>query len=218
VRLDVVAFDLDGTLLDSTQGITRSTRHAMDALGLDAPPIDRLRTLIGPPLPEMLAAAGVPDHLVREGIDRYRDRYRAIGVYENEVFDGVPQLLETLAEAGFRLAVATSKPEDFAIRALDDAGLGDRFEVVAGATFDGLRSKKADVLAYTLERLSHDDAGRSVMIGDREHDLIGAAALGMPAIGVTWGFGTEEELAAHRPLAIVRSPADLAPLLLALTA
>lgn len=206
MRFDVVAFDLDGTLLDSTEGITRSILHALDRLGLEMPPVERLTPLIGPPLPEMLAAAGVPPDRVDVAVGHYRERYRDVGVYENAVYTGVPELLDALSAEGRRLLVATSKPEPFAEQALEASGLADRFAVVGGATFDRSRTAKADVLRHALDRVDHADPATAVIVGDREHDLIGGRAVGTATIGVTWGFGSRDELETHRPLAVVDRP------------
>lgn len=177
-----VFLDLDGTLTDPKPGITRSIRHALTSLGVDAPEEDALTWCIGPPLirsfETLLGDAG----LAPRALALYRERFGTVGLYENRVFDGVPEMLERLRRAGCRLHLATSKPHVYARRIVAHFGLHEWVERVFGAELDGTRGEKTPLLAHALAETgarAHD----AVMLGDREHDVIGATANGLPCIG-----------------------------------
>ncbi len=206
-----VLFDLDGTLTDPFPGITRSIQHALRRLGAPVPEADDLRWCIGPPLADSFALLlGTTDkQRLDEAIAFYRERYTTVGLFENAVVDGIPELLRRLADAGRCLFVATSKPHIYARRIVEHFGLLPPIRTVYGSELDGTRSDKAELIAYLLVAEGFDPAG-CVMIGDRRHDLIGAHANGVPAIGVTWGYGSREELTAEAPAAIVDAPAEIA--------
>jgi phosphoglycolate phosphatase len=216
VRDDLVLLDLDGTLTDSAPGILASVRHAYGVLRLPVPADPVLRGFVGPPLGESFAAHGVPRDLVADAVAAYRDVYTAGNLLDNAVYPGIPECLTALRGAGLRLAVATSKPEPMARRIVAHFGLDaylDRgLDDVFGATLDGSRSTKADVVAHAL--VSLDAARRVVMVGDREHDVLGAAAHGVPCVGVAWGYARPGELAAAGATAVVGTPAELATVLL----
>ena len=211
--LTTVLLDLDGTLTDSAEGITRCAQHAMAELGLPALEEEQLRRFIGPPLEEALLACDVPGDRVVEGVRSYRTRYAQVGLFENEVYAGVPQLLQGLRGAGLRLAVATSKPEVFAERILEHFGLREHFEHVAGAELDGGRRHKADVVAEALRRLDVAPGPHVVHVGDRAHDVVGAHEVGITCIGVRWGYAAAGELEAAGADAYAASPQELAALL-----
>jgi phosphoglycolate phosphatase len=211
---EVALFDLDGTLTDPAVGITRSIAHAFDAVGREVPGEDVLRSFIGPPLVDAFGALGLSDADVDRAIGAYRERYSSIGVYENALIPGVTELLERLQQAGMRLAVATSKPEPFAHTILDHFGIDAAFSVVAGATLDQRRRHKDEVVLHALEHLGLPDPGRVRMIGDREHDVLGAAAHGVATIGVLWGYGSRAELEAAGAQVVVATVPELAAELL----
>lgn len=191
-----ILFDLDGTLTDPCEGITRCLQHALRCSGMaDPPPQSALTRFIGPPLPEafreLLPEAG--PEAVERAIGYYRDRFREVGLYENSVYPGIPEVLADLFAEGSVLYVATSKPVDFAKRIVDHFQLHTLFRAVHGSEFDGTRSAKADLIAYVLQQ--HElHADSCIMIGDRMHDMAGAQACGIPAVGVLWGYGSREEL------------------------
>jgi phosphoglycolate phosphatase len=189
-----VLFDLDGTIADSRQGIVRSLQFGFEACGLPVPPESELEHVIGPPLSIALPRFGIDDDTVGRVIAAYRSRYRPIGIFEAELYPGVRDMLYRLADAGFTLAIATSKPEPFAERIVEHFDLARAFAVVAGATFDDTRSLKEDVIAHALAQLPGATAANTLMVGDRHHDIEGARAHGLRAIGVTWGFGDHAEL------------------------
>ena len=191
-------FDLDGTLTDPAVGIIASTGHALAGFGI-APPAD-LRWVIGPPLRGSFArllGSDDPDTIER-AMTLYRERFGTVGLFENEVYPGIPELLAAQQQAGRRLFVCTSKPHVYARRIVEHFGLLPYFEAVYGAELDGRRSAKAELVAYLLtqEQLV---AAETVMVGDRHHDIDGARANGLRSIAVGYGYGASEELAAAEP-------------------
>ncbi len=183
----LVIFDLDGTLTDSADGIVSSFRHALDQIGAAVPEGDLASRVVGPPMHHTLSAMGLGEH-ADAAIAAYRADYTTRGWAINSLFDGIGPLLADLRAAGIRLAVATSKAEPTARRILAHFGLDDHFEVVAGASVDGTRTTKADVLAHALAQLQPLPE-RVLMVGDRLHDVEGAAAHGLDAVVVGWGYG-----------------------------
>lgn len=186
-RPQLVLFDLDGTLTDSAEGIVASFRHALAAVGAEAPAGDLAGRIVGPPMHQTLAGLGLGER-ADEAIAAYRADYTTRGWAMNSLFDGIPQLLEDLRAAGVRLAVATSKAEPTATKILEHFGLARYFDVIAGASVDGARSSKADVVAHALGQL-HPLPERVVMVGDRAHDVEGAAEHGIDTVVVGWGYG-----------------------------
>ncbi len=206
----LVLLDLDGTLTDSAPGITASVAHAYTSLGLPVPDAATLRSFVGPPITDSFPRHGVPAERVQEAIAAYRARFAESGMWENSVFDGVPEVLRELRAAGCVLAVATSKPEVFAKPITERFGLAELVDGVFGAPLDE-SSTKADVIAAALATLGRT-AGDApmVMVGDREHDVHGAAAHGIDCLGVSWGYAAPGELAAAGAVAVVDDVAKLA--------
>jgi phosphoglycolate phosphatase len=188
-------FDLDGTLTDPGPGITRCLAHALEQLGRPAPPLGELERFIGPPLKLNFSELLETDDetLIHQGIAHYRDRFGEVGLFENEVYPGIPELLARLGEEGHALRVVTSKPTIYASRIAVHFDLDRHFARVHGSELSGLRADKADLIAHVLdtESLRREDC---VMIGDRSHDILGARAHGVRSIGVAWGYGSREEL------------------------
>lgn len=191
-----VLFDLDGTLTDPSAGITNSLVHALDCLGLPHPSADQLRGFIGPPLPDALATLGLDASTCESAIVRFREYFKAKGMFENEPYPGIEALLSTLRERGLRLAVATSKPTVFAEPILKHFGLDRYFDCVAGAELDRSRQYKDEIIGQALRSLAVAPAEDVIMVGDREHDVVGAHRSGLRCVGVLWGFGSEAELTA----------------------
>jgi len=204
----LVLFDLDGTLVDSTPGIWASIRVAAAALGLPEPTPGQLRSMVGPPLDDGFAGAfGLAADDVVRAVAAYREHYAAGAMFDAEVYAGVPDLLAGLRADGAVLAVATSKPEPFAVRVLDHVGLLAQFASVHGATLDGTVRHKDEVVAAALA--AHPDGDRPVLVGDRSHDVLGARAHGLPCIGAGWGPAPPGELAAAGAAAVAATPADV---------
>ncbi len=187
-----VFLDLDGTLTDPLPGVGRSIRYALEKLGHPFAPEDDLGWVIGPPLMESFARLGVGD--VDRAIALYRERYREIGLFENRVYDGIPEALEALARAGYRLCLATAKPHEYARRITAHFGLARFMAAEFGPELDGTRNDKGDLLAHALRQIGAEPED-CLMIGDRIHDFRAAERVGMPAIGVEWGYGDAGELA-----------------------
>lgn len=198
-----ILFDLDGTLTDPEEGITKCVAFALAHFGIEADP-KNLTEFIGPPLMEQfMAYAGFDRETAVEAVEWYRKRYRGTGIFENRVIDGVPAMLETLKNAGKILCVASSKPEEFCRRILEKFGLSEYFTVICGSEMDGRRTKKADVIEETLARLGYAGDRRDVlMVGDRIHDVEGGAACRVDTLGVSFGYAPEGELENSAAVAI----------------
>jgi phosphoglycolate phosphatase len=195
-----VLFDLDGTLSDSRPGILRTTRYAFarlsEARGREyaLPSDDALGWIVGPPLRDSFAKLAGAEN-VEAVMGFYRERYRDIGAFENEVYGGVPEALDTLLASKTRLFVATSKNQVDAVRILEHFGLASRFEAIHGARDDGGRADKTELIGYVLQTHALDvSAMRIAMVGDRKFDMIGARACGVFAMGALWGYGGRDEL------------------------
>lgn len=205
-----VLFDLDGTLTDPFPGITRSFQYALECMGVETiPDADALRWCIGPPLGESFAILLDDRDPVRiaEAIVHYRARYGDVGLFENRVIDGIPQVIARLRERGYTLYVATSKLREPAVRIMEHFGLAGDFAGIYGARPDGTLEAKGDLIADLLKREGLQ-APDTIMIGDRKHDMAGARANMVAAIGVTYGFGSRAELQAEGPLAIADTPGE----------
>jgi phosphoglycolate phosphatase len=211
----LVLFDLDGTLVDSTPGIWASVRVAAARLRLPEPTPQQLRDMVGPPLQDGFAAVlGLTGADVDRAVAAYRAHYAAGALLDVAVYDGVPELLRTLRDGGATLAVATSKPQTFAVRVLGHVGLLRAFASVHGATLDGAVRHKDQVVAAALA--AHPAARAVALVGDREHDVLGAAAHGLPCIGAGWGPGGPGELTAAGAAAVVATPGEVPAALAAL--
>ena len=191
--MTAIYFDLDGTLTDPKPGITRSIQYALGKLDQAVPPEDELTWCIGPPLHASLKKLVGTDERADRALVLYRERFSDVGLFENAVYPGIEATLAALAQAGRRMFVATSKPAIFAERIIDHFKLRAYFERVFGSELDGTRVHKTDLLAYALQTARVDPA-RAIMIGDRSHDMVGARNNAMTAVGVLYGYGSEEEL------------------------
>ncbi len=213
-----VLFDLDGTLTDPRPGFVRSIRYALDRLGRPCPADDGLASFIGPPLRSTFATLlGTADRgLVERAMSLYRERYADVGLYENDLYDGVAEMLETVSGQAGALFVATSKPAVYAERIVKHFGLGRYFRGVYGAELGGRFDDKADLLAHLLA-LEDLRAGAAIMVGDRASDMVAARVNGARAIGILWGYGSEAELVGAGAEALCRAPAHLARRVSAMT-
>jgi phosphoglycolate phosphatase len=208
-----VLLDLDGTLSHSEPGILRSLQWACEQEGFPIPTEAQVRSVIGPPFEIGLPSIGIPDDALSRVINTYRTRYEAIGAFENTLYDGIVEMLDAMMSSGLSLSVATAKPERTAHPILDYFEITDRFEVRAGATMTSERRTKAQVIDHALHELGihvlPDLGERVIMVGDRDHDVHGAMHHGIACIGVSWGYGSVEELLKAGAVAIADSPADV---------
>ena len=213
MQYKVLALDLDGTLTDPGEGITRSVAYALSFFGIEVKDRTALYPFIGPPLVDSFSTFyGFSPEQARQAVERYREYFSRQGIFENELYPGIKELLEDLKRHGVRILLASSKPELYARKILEHFQLLPFFDFVAAATMDDTRSKKTDVVRYALEScgISPD---RAVMIGDRHHDIEGAKDNALESIGVLWGYGSREELSAAGATLLAESVPQLASLL-----
>ncbi|MBQ2847177.1 MAG: HAD family hydrolase [Clostridia bacterium] len=194
-KYSVVLFDLDGTLTDPGIGITNSVMHALKKYGIEVEDRAELYKFVGPPLIDSFERYyGFSHDEAVKSVAYYREYYRDKGMFENSVYDGIEDLLKRLCEKGKNIILATSKPEPFAKEILRHFDLEKYFFFAAGSTMDETRTNKADVIEYALSECLITDKTSVVMVGDREHDIIGAKKNGIDSIGVLFGYGSREEL------------------------
>ena len=210
---DFILFDLDGTLTDSAEGIVNSVVYALERKGIPYASKQALRRFVGPPLQATFRDyCGFSEEEAKDAVRIFREYFTKQGIYENAVYEGVPEMLRTLCEAGFTLAVATSKPEVFAEQILERFDLAKYFTVIAGASMDG--TDKPTVIRQTLSRLHTEPSSRVLMVGDREHDVLGAKDVGVSSLGVLYGYGSEEELKTAGADHIIKTPSEIVELLI----
>jgi phosphoglycolate phosphatase len=213
-KLETVLFDLDGTLTDPAEGIIRSIRAAFGVVGCELPPVASLTRCIGPPLHDSFRELGAQPEEVDSLVAAYRCRYREIGMFENRVYPGVPELLSRLEDAGFRLYVVTSKPQEFADAILRHFDLLEVFDRVFGSNLDGRLADKRELLAYA-RGMANFSVASSALVGDRGLDISAARSHGILAIGALWGYGSVCELETAGAQALVSSPSELLETILA---
>jgi phosphoglycolate phosphatase len=214
-KYTTILFDLDGTIIDSGEGVTNSVSYALEKMGIEVKEKSVLKCFIGPPLVYSFQHFyGLDEEATMKAIFFYREYYTEKGINEGYIYDGIEDLLKTLKSANKRIILATSKPELYAKRILDNANLSKYFDFIAGATLDEkTRHTKEQVLEYAIKE-ANIDTSSSIMVGDRFYDVEGARAYGMPCIGVTYGYGTKEELEEHKALYIAETPKDVAEIVL----
>lgn len=190
-----ILFDLDGTLTDPAIGITNSVMHALKKFDIEVADRAELYKFIGPPLIDSFENFYGFDHeRAKLALDYYREYFSVTGLYENDLYADTPGMLKTLKERGYILSLATSKPDEFSIKILKHFGLFEYFDFIGASTMDEKRTKKCDVIEYVIESLEIKDRSEVLMIGDRFYDIEGAAKCGIDSIGVTYGYGSYEEL------------------------
>jgi phosphoglycolate phosphatase len=215
MRFRHILFDLDGTLTDPAVGICSSIMFALQKGGYAVGKISDYYKFIGPPLLLSLQQhCGVTTEEAKRLLAYYRERFSAVGMFENSVYPGIPQLLCELRAAGTKLILATSKPEVFAVRILEHFGLASYFDCIAGSDLEGARSQKSQVIAYALRKSGITESRDCVMVGDRLYDIEGAGENGLQSIGVLYGYGDEEELRGAGADTIVRTVDELRDFLL----
>ncbi|MBI2703679.1 MAG: HAD hydrolase-like protein [Actinobacteria bacterium] len=211
-----VLFDLDGTISDAAPGIINGLKHAMEKIGVPVEEDHDWTPYLGPPLPDALRDVhGLAPARADAAMGAYLDYYRSRGLFENELYAGIPELVDDLRAQGTTIAVATSKRAFLAERILEHFGLRDRFAVIGGARADGSGGRKHEVIVRALDELGIDHDGRGIaMVGDRAHDIYGARNVGLVAVGVRWGYAPPGELEAAGADLVVDTVADLAAALL----
>lgn len=214
-KYSTVFFDLDGTLIDSGEGVTNSVAYALEKFGIYTENRTMLISYIGPPL---LYSFQKYDHLDEESalkaIEYYREYYAEKGIYEYELYEEMEGILNTLKQEGYALVLATSKPEEFAKIILEHAGLSKYFDYIAGASMDEkTRITKDQVIEYALKAMKIEDPSEVVMVGDRHHDIEGARKFGMDCIGVLYGYGSNLEMHHFKPKYIAKTPAQIVTIL-----
>ncbi len=209
-----ILLDLDGTLTDPGIGITNSVMYALDKYGIKVADRRELYSFIGPPLIDSFTGIyGFDREKGEQAVAYYREYFSVTGLFENELYDGIPELLSDLKSRGFKLVLATSKPDVYAVRILEHFGLDKYFDHIAAATLDGHINHKDEVIALALT-LSGAEKSDAVMIGDRKYDILGANAHGLASIGVTYGYGSREELCEAGATYVVGSVEELRRLLI----
>ena len=207
---DTILFDLDGTLTDSEPGIINSIEYSLKKYGFIMENKADLRKFLGPPLVESFKHfCGFSAEKAEQAVEFYREYFREKGIFENNVYQGVVELLENLKSQNKRLIVATSKPEPFTYRILEHFDLLKYFDFVAGSNMDNTRCKKDEVISYALKSCGITDLQSVVMIGDREHDIIGANKVGIASIGVLYGYGDLQELETAGATYIAKDPREI---------
>ncbi|PKY88573.1 phosphoglycolate phosphatase [Falseniella ignava] len=203
-------FDLDGTLVDPGVGITSGVQYTLKHFGIEVEDRRQLYPFIGPPLLDsFMDFFNLNEMQAKEAIDYYREYYGATGLFENTVYPGIKTVLDQLKSQGKMIALATSKPEVFAERILAHYKLTDYFDYIGGATFDGVRSHKLDVIRYVLQVLGNPASDQVVMVGDRKFDVLAGNELSLTTVGVLYGYGSQAELQAAKADYIISQPTDL---------
>lgn len=210
-----ILFDLDGTLLDPKEGITRSVHYALLKLGIVENNLDTLIPFIGPPLSESFQRNyNLDEQKTKQAVTFYRERFEKMGIYETKIYDGVEEMLQILNKNNKKLFVVTSKPTYFTKKILNNLNLTKYFVDIFGASMNIIGEKKTDTMKEVLEKYPPKFLNEIVMVGDREHDIIAANNHAIASIGVTYGYGTKEELEKAKPSKIVNSPKELLKILL----
>ena len=214
--VDIVLIDLDGTISDSSPGMLTGFRKVFDRFDMEQPSDESIRRHFGPPLAVTWREVyGMTDEQIVVGLEVYREYYHDVGMFENNLYDGIPDLIKDLHAEGVTLSTATSKPEFSASRIIEHFGLREYFTFIGAADLAGTRDDKSAVIAHTLENLQASSQSHSiVMMGDRRHDVEGARENGIETIGVLWGYGTAEELSTAGAIALAEGPDDAGDLLL----
>ena len=206
----IVLFDLDGTITDSAEGIINSVIYALEKIDKPIPESKDLYSFIGPPLKESFEKICHLSAIDADlAVTYYREYYQKKGLYQNQLYQGIPELLSRLNELGCQVYIATSKPEIFAEKIVTHFGLTGYFNGIYGASLDSIRSKKTDVIAYALREAQIETKNDVVMIGDRKHDILGGKENNLATIGVLYGFGNKEELQKAQATYLAATPEEI---------
>lgn len=214
-NFEYILFDLDGTLTDSGEGITKSVQYALKSFGILVDDLKELNKFIGPPLKDSFKEYyNFDEEKAQLGLVKYREYFAEKGIYENKLYDGIPELLEVLKKNNKKIVLATSKPEVYARQILQYFKIDKYFDFAAGADFEETRVNKGDVIKYALQEANITDLSKVIMVGDREHDIIGAKENNIKSVGVLYGFGDVIELTQARAEHIVKDTEELLNILL----
>ena len=206
-KYEYLLFDLDGTITDSFESVANCFCYALKHFGIEVKNISELRPALGPPLKDsFINLYGLSDEDAKRAVEKYRERYNIYNTLENKLYDGIDDILNKLQKEGYKLILATSKPEEYAVKILKYFNLDKYFYDICGASFDKSRSEKEDVLNYLLAKNKINDLKKAVMIGDRKYDLEAAGTLGLDAIGVLYGYGDIEELSSYKNVFLAPTP------------
>jgi len=207
---DLCLFDLDGTLTDPKEGITKSVQHALNYFSIKVSVLDELTKFIGPPLRDSFREFyGFSENDAELAVSKYREYFSETGIFENTLYKGTLELLDKLKSHDITMAIATSKPTVFAEQIAEHFKFKKYFDIIAGSELDGNRSRKSEVIGYVLNSIDAKRNKPTVMIGDRKHDIIGTHEMGIDSIGVTWGYGSRNELEEAKATYIVDSLEEL---------
>ncbi|MGD6960871.1 HAD family hydrolase [Fictibacillus phosphorivorans] len=212
---EYILFDLDGTLSDPKIGITKSVQFALRRMGITEENLDHLESFIGPPLQQSFQEFySFNETQIRTAITYYRERFKDIGMYENTLYEHIPSLLQELSDNGLTVVVATSKPTVFAEEILKYFNIYHYFDLIVGSNLNGTRTSKTEIIQHILHHYIDQPKETFIMIGDRKHDIIGAHNTGIDSIGVTYGYGSMEELTNAKPTSIVKTVSELREVIL----
>lgn len=215
MKYTTILFDLDGTITDSGEGIINSVSYALEKMNLPVPDKEQLYSFIGPPLNDSFRKLYQLDgSAIDQAVNYYRENYQNKGMYENHVYEGITALLDDLKTAGCQLYIATSKPEVYAKQILAHFDLDTYFDGIYGASLDGNRSKKGDVIRYALSSAKVTSLEKTLMIGDRSHDIIGAKENQLASVGVLYGFGDQDELTTAGADYLAATPKEIVNIIL----
>lgn len=214
MKYKYILFDLDGTLTDSKEGITKSVQYALRKSGIEEENLDNLEKFIGPPLYDaFIEYYNLSVDKALDAVTYYREYFRENGIFENKLYDNIPRLLNSLKEFGLTLIVATSKPTEFSEQILEHFSIYEYFDDVVGSNFDGTRGKKSEVIKFILDKYNIDRT-EVVMVGDRKYDIIGARENNIDSIGAAYGYGTLKELENEGAYCIAKSVMDIEKLII----
>ena len=215
--MEYIFMDLDGTITNPAEGITKCFEYALNHFGIEVEDRTSLEQFIGPPLRQSFKEGfGFDEEKATEAVAVYRERFKPVGMFENEVYEGMEQALQTLKEAGKVLIVATSKPEPLAVKILEHFGLDGYFDDICGSCDDANRNEKDEVIRYALDKHGITVSDDVLMVGDRKYDVLGAAKCGLKCMGVLYGFGDREELETAGAAYIAETVEDMARIIVSL--
>ena len=210
MKYKVILFDLDGTLTDSQLGVTKSVSYALSSLGFTPPDLSELKKFIGPPLQKSFPKFyNLNEDKTNFAISKYREYFEEYGINENELYPYVSEVLSNLKNKGYKIVLATSKPEVFARQILENFNINHYFDGIFGASLDGSLIDKSDIIKIALSKFSNYSKNDFLMIGDRQHDIIGANENKIDSIGALWGYGSKDELMAHNPISCLKEISEL---------